>query len=108
MIQFDKFLNYIVLLSLSLLFPGDTFTTNEFKLFRLRCKSRSLNTKTIYNGIQSGFGGNLLEGRREGYSEISGDTFAKQLLHNQQKITTNCRMGDFFPPSWTNWAVLLK
>ena len=105
--SFDKYQNYILFVSLSL-FPGDTFTTNKFKLFRLRCKLRSLNTKTIYNGIQSGFGGNLLEGRREGYSEISGDTFAKQLLHNQQKITTNCRMGDFFPPSWANWAVLLK
>ena len=70
--SFDKYQNYILFVSLSL-FPGDTFTTNKFKLFRLLCKSRSLNTKTIYNGIQSGFGGNLLEGAKRGiFRDIRG------------------------------------
>ena len=41
---------HFVFLLLSL-FPGATFTTYKFKLFRLSCKLRSLNTKTIYNGI---------------------------------------------------------
>ena len=69
-----------VLLSL---FQRDTFTTYKFKLFRPSCKLCSLNTKTIYNGIQSGFGENLLEGRGGG-----------NIWRYQRTLQCNCYMPD--------------